>query len=316
MEVWPLCSGGTRPADGCVLALGFFDGMHRGHAALLRRTVQIAAERGAIPAVFTFAEDDSIKRGVPRLLTEEERLARMAQAGIQRVFHASFSALRTLSPAAFVEQVLLAGCHAEAVVSGFNFRFGHQAAGDTACLAALLAPHGVPLSVLPPVLEQGEPVSASAIRLAVMQGDVEQAARLLGRPFSLTGPVLHGKALGRTRGYPTANQALPAGAVTPAYGVYAVACACGQVYTPAEAPLRGICNVGVRPTVDVAGQANCETHLFDHTADLYGTPLTVFFLHRIRGEMHFASLDALYARLEQDKQEAKEFLKKWENGQN
>lgn len=155
-------------------------------------------------------------------------------------------------------------------------------------------------------------ISASAIRTLLEAGAVEEAADLLGRPYAWEGVVVHGKALGRTIGVPTANLAIPPMMAAPARGVYAVL---GYIEGQAEGHI-GVANVGVRPTVETGGIANCETHFLDPVGDIYGKRLTVLFLHRLRGERQFENLEALRARITQDAQEAKEYVQKWQNGQN
>lgn len=298
------------------VALGFFDGMHRGHAALLAATAALAAESGTVPAAFTFADDPALKPGRPRLFSEEERLARLSDAGVARLFLGDFAALRDCDAAAFAA-LLADSCGASTVVCGFDFRCGRGAAAGPAELAAALAPYGVALRTLPTVrTPDGRPVSASRVRAAMEDGNAEEAAAVLGRPFSLTGPVLHGRALGRTLAFPTANLAFPPGGVLPARGVYAVTVAPGVALTPPPTPLCGMANVGVRPTVEDGGAPNCEVHLFDFSGDLYGKTLTVFFLHRLRPERRFPDTDALRACLTTDKQQIKEYFRTWENGQN
>lgn len=295
-----------------VVALGFFDGMHRGHAALFVTLRQEAAARGATPAVFTFAEEAAFKPHALRLLSEEGRLQRMAEAGAEEIFSYSFTALRSLSPAAFVADVLVGTLSAVAVVCGYNFRFGAGGAGDATLLASLLAAHGVPLLTLPPCKWGETVISASAIRALLETGMVEEAADLLGRPYALEGRVVHGKALGRTIGLPTANLPILPMMAAPAHGVYAVL---GYIEGQ-EGGHIGVANVGVRPTVEPAGAVNCETHFLDPVGDIYGKRLTVLFLHRLRGEQRFENLEALRARITQDAHEAKEYVQKWQNGQN
>lgn len=304
------------PARKNTIALGFFDGMHRGHAALLSAALTLAAESGTVPAAFTFADHAALKPGRARLFSEEERLARLSAAGMARLFLADFPALRDKDVGAFA-RLLAVDCCAAAVVCGFDFRCGRGAAAGPAELSAALAPYGVSLRTLPTVrTPDGRPVSASRVRAAMEEGQPEEAAAVLGRPFSLTGPVLHGHALGRTLAFPTANLAFPPGGVLPARGVYAVAVAPGVALTLPPAPLVGMANVGVRPTVADGTGPNCEVHLFDFSGDLYGKTLTVFFLHRLRPERRFPDTDALRAQLTTDKQMIKEYFRTWENGQN
>ena len=312
-------AGAGISADGArtVVALGFFDGMHRAHTALLARAAALARKLGATPVVCSFG-DAGIKPGVPRLLSEEEKLRRMAASGMARAYLLDFSAVRDLAPADFAQSVLLGGLGAAGAVCGYNFRFGRGGAGDAAALRALLAPAGCRTEILPAMTVGGVPVSASEIRAALEAGDAAAAGRLLGRPYSLSGRVLHGKALGRTIGIPTANLAFPRGRLVPSHGVYAVLCRLGDGGDPpGDGFLPGMANVGVRPTVEESGAVNCETHLLCGDAgDLYGKELTVYFIRRLRGEIKFGSVDALHTQLLRDRNAAKEYLLTWENGRN
>ncbi len=286
-----------------VLALGFFDGVHLGHAALLARAKEEAKRRGVLSAVFAFS-DDGIKEGTPRLTTEEERLSLISEAGIDRVYLFDFATIRHMTPAAFAEEVLVGGLSCAAAVCGFNFRFGAGGEGDADTLSRLLATHALSTVVLPPYTVEGNPVSSSAIRAAIEVGEAERAAALLGRPFSLSGVVVHGKALGREIGYPTANLNPMPGMVLPARGVYAVLCA-----VDGGTPLPAVANLGVRPTVEgKATSPNCEVHFLHKAGDLYGRRLTVFFMHRLRGEMKFESIAGLQAQIAQDTAKAKEYF--------
>ena len=294
-----------------VVALGFFDGVHRGHVALLERARQEAAARGVAFAVFSFADEGGIKAGAPRLTGEEERISLLEAAGVERLYLFDFAAVRDLSPADFVKDILLDRLACVAAVCGFNFRFGKGGAGDVEMLSALLSAKGVPTVVLPPYEEGGVAVSSSVIRAAVENGEAERAAFLLGRPYAFTGEVVHGHALGREMGYPTANIMPPVGRVIPAHGVYAVSCAIDGV-----GALPAVANVGVRPTVEEDACVNCEVHLLAPVSDLYGKRLTVSFLSRLREEKKFESTAALAKQIAADIENAKEYHKQWLNGQN
>lgn len=313
METVRIENGSPCPvAERRVVVLGFFDGMHIGHAALFRRAREEAGRRSCELAVFSFLDDGGLKPGLTRLSGEEERLARMAEEGAERVFLYRFSDVRDLSPAAFVEDILLGTLSAAACVCGYNFRFGAGGVGDASLLSSLLAERGVPLLVIPEERLEGQPVSTSAIRAALSAGDAALAARMLGRPYAIRGTVAHGRALGRTIGVPTANLPIPPGRAMPAYGVYA---ALGQIEgDPRLIP--GIANIGVRPTVEDGGAPNCETHFLTPVGDLYGREVTVSLLHRLRGERQFENLAALHTQILQDAAEAKEYIAQWQNGRN
>ncbi|MBQ8174075.1 MAG: riboflavin biosynthesis protein RibF [Clostridia bacterium] len=290
-------------AEKTVLALGFFDGVHAGHSALLARVREEAARLGAIPAVCSFSQGSGIKEDAPRLTSESDRLAALSEASMARVYLLDFAAVRDMSCEDFCTDILVRSMNAAAVVCGFNFRFGRGGTGDTETLTRLLAPHGVTAVILPPVTHGEGAISSSVIRVAVEAGDMERARELLGRPFTLTGEVMHGKSLGHRIGFPTANLAVAADSLLPARGVYAVrAEAGGKEYN-------GVANVGVRPTVEQNAPVNCEVHLFGgEVGDLYGKPISVRFYKHLRGEMKFESIDALCAQIARDEAQAKEYF--------
>lgn len=273
---------------GTVVALGAFDGVHLGHAALLRETVQTACKQGLVPAVFTFADDPG--KGAPTLTTMEDRMAEFQKAGIKLVFTVHFSQVRQLTAEQFVAQILLAQCHAKAAVCGFNFRFGQAASGTSDTLLSLL-----PSShVLQPVIYQGQAVSSSRIRAAIGEGDVRCACALLGRPYTVSGKVLHGKALGRTIGFPTIN--MKPLTLLPKSGVYAT-----RFLLDGESYL-SMTDIGTRPTVEGKGEIRMETHIPHFEQDVYGKTVSVAFWQRLRDEIAFSSIDELKRQLEKDKQ--------------
>ena len=292
-----------RGRGACVVALGFFDGLHIGHAALLERTVAAAEARGAVPCVFTFTDSPTFKGGV-RLYPEEERLSRFADYGIARVVTADFPPLASLSPEEFVSDVLIGRLGATAVVCGFNYRFGARAAGDAALLGRLLSAYGVPLYPVAEMTYGGKTVSTSEIKAALSAGDADMASAMLGRPYTLTGRVVHGKALGRTIGVPTANIPFPCRVFVPRRGVWAVRCDVEGM----DRPVCGIANVGVRPTVESTDADNCEVHFLTPVPELYGRHMRVHFLSFMRPEITFSDLAALRARIDLDKEIAKEFF--------
>lgn len=275
------------------VALGNFDGVHVGHSRLLCEVRAIADGRGdCASAVWTFA---SLPKAEGSLLTSlREKLTAFAHAGVEYAVLAEFEEVRDLSPEAFVREILLDKLSAVALVCGFNFRFGKGAAGTAETLRSLLAPAGVPVTVVDPVTVDGEAVSSTRIRRAVSLGEMETAEALLGRPYAVTLPVVHGRALGRTWGFPTVNQVLPSARAVPAFGVYAsVVFLNGNVHA-------AVTNVGVRPTVSEEGAVFIETHLLDFERDLYGTEITVSLCHRLRGEEHFPDVDSLKRQIALD----------------
>ncbi len=298
-----LCA--TSPsASECVVALGFFDGVHVGHASLLRRAREEASRRGAIFAVFTFSDcgDGTYKSGAPRLTEWEERMELFRLAGVERVYAAEFLSLSELSPARFVAEVLCGRCHAKTAVCGFNFRFGKGASAGADELARLMQQNGGDCFVLPPLESEGIAVSSTAIRDAIETGNLRQATAMLGRPFSINFPVIHGKMLGRSIGVPTINQTFPLGFVIPRHGVYACVCTIDGQMHPA------VSNVGVRPTVEDDANVNCESHILDFDGWLYGRRVRIAFLHYLREERQFSTLDALVAQIHLDIAETRKYF--------
>ena len=298
-----------RPPPGlerAVYAIGNFDGVHRGHAAVIARTRALAAERGAPSAVLTFEPhpaDHFAGRPVVFRLTPLPIKARILQSlGVSGVTALTFdAALAGMTAQEFVERVLVERLGAAAVVIGWNFQFGRGRSGAPDFLVGAGAQLGFAVEVVGKVEteEDGrrEIVSSSAIRRALEQGDVETAARGLGRDYLVEGIVAPGQKLGRRLGVPTANLALePTNRL--AYGVYAVrARVCGRAHD-------GVASFGVRPTV--AGDAPLlEVHLFDFSGDLYGREIEVAFVARLREERKFASLEALKAEMDRDMAEAR-----------
>lgn len=286
----------SRDKHGVVAALGFFDGVHIGHLALFDEARKQAAKRGAVFAVFTFTDcgDGTYKAGAPRLTEWNERMALLREAGVERVYAADFASVATLTPEEFVTDILRTRLSVECAVCGFNFRFGHRAAADSADLQRLMQRAGGDCIILPPLVRDDVTVSSTAIRAFIEGGEIERANALLGRAFTIDFPVIHGKMLGRTIGVPTINQAFPVGFVLPKRGVYACICEIdGQVH-PA------VSNVGTHPTVDHNAAVNCESHILNFDGWLYGRRIRVGFLHYLREERKFDTLDGLIQQIGQD----------------
>ncbi len=282
-------------------ALGNFDGVHLGHRAL----ISLAAEKkhATKSAVWTFSEPSSRVTGGISLLTDPpERLAIFRSLGIDLVFLSDFESVRNLDCETFVKEILYEACHVRHAVCGFNFRYGAKAAGNAETLTEMLGSLGGEVTVVPPFMRNGKTVSSSEIRACLASGDTEEAAEMLSRPYAITSEVMHGKKLGRTLGFPTANQRFPALRAIPRFGVYAVRMTVdGKCY-------HGVANVGLRPTVENAAQVNCETFLFDFSGELYGKTATTEFLHFLRAERKFSSVDALKAAVDVNILEAKQYF--------
>lgn len=280
------------------LALGNFDGVHRGHQALLAATVAAAQQQRLQPAALVIEP-------VPvatRLLSAARQEARLRAAGMAECLRVALDAeLRCLRPEAFVA-LLRERWQAAAVLAGENFRFGCGAAGDAAALRALGAAQGLAVTVVPLLHADGAVVSSTRLRTLVQAGDLDGAAALLGAPAEVTGTVQRGAERGRELGFPTANLACPQ-AVLPPYGVYAVRVAVDDGWHD------GLLHYGVRPTFaeDTRGPL-VEVHLLDWQGELYGRELTVQLLARVRGERCCANREALTALMRSDEQQAREAL--------
>ena len=291
-----------------VVTIGNFDGVHRGHRTLIARTTAEATQRGARAVALTFdPHPAAVLRpdAVPAALQSlEERTALLRESGCDEVVVVPFdAAFAAQGPEEFIDRLLVDRLAAELVVVGTNFRFGRAAAGDVALLIALGEQRGFGVEAVGLVDLGDGPVSSSALRSQLAAGDVEVVARGLGRPFSLTGEVVHGEGRGRTIGIPTANVAVAEGRVLPADGVYACwAGSEGGGRTPA------VVNVGWRPTF--AGTSrSVEAHLLvDDGPDLYGQRLTLEFVARVRGEQRFEGPETLVARIHEDIRMARELL--------
>lgn len=290
--------GGHR---GVVAGLGTFDGVHLGHQEVLRQVLRQAREAGGTAAVFTFTQHPLVVLNpakAPRLITPFPlKRAILERSGIDLLVAATFDrAMADLSPRDFVKQVLVDRLAVRALCVGHDFAFGRGRTGTTETLAGLAREHGFGLTVVPAVTLDGLPVSSTAIRGLLAEGEVRQAWRLLGRPYLISGVVARGSGRGRALGYPTANLDAPDLLVLD--GVYAARAAVrGQVR-------EAMVNVGVAPTFGGTTR-RVEVHLPGWAQDLYGEPVTVLFLERLRGEARFPSPEALVAQLERDRAEAR-----------
>ena len=290
-------------ARGASVALGNFDGVHLGHAAVLRAAH--AARPDAPRAVLTFEPHprEFFRPQDPpfRLTLAAERAAALAALGVEILYQLPFdAALSYLSAEAFIVEVLHEGIGAAHLACGADFAFGHRRGGDVALLAARAEALGVGLSIVPAVADAQGPISTSRIRRLLQDGYPERAAALLGRSYGIRGEVMHGDARGRTIGFPTAN--IPLGRhMEPARGVYAVTTAIGG------AVVKGVANIGLRPTVG-GTESRLEAHFFDFSADLYGQELTIALHHFIREERKFENFAALRDQIAADAAQARVLL--------
>lgn len=292
---------------GAVIALGNFDGFHLGHQAVAGEAIRWAREQGRPSIIATF-DPHPVRHFKPeaspfRLTTLEQRqeLYLAAGATAMLVFHFDGELAGTTADD-FVNVLLADHLGAKGVVTGEDFTFGKGRGGNREVLETLGRAAGIETRAVPPVMDDGAPVSSSRVRNALREGDPQEAARLLTRPFAIRGVVEHGDKRGREIGYPTANLSIEH-YLRPKYGIYAVT---GRILSSGQ-NLKGAANIGVRPQFDPPKEL-LEPYFFDFSGDLYGQEIEVAFHHFIRPEAKFDSLDALTAQMERDCDEAKRLL--------
>lgn len=288
------------------LAIGVFDGVHRGHRALVAKLKEGARADGAsaLAATFDPLPIQLLAPGAPpsALSDAEGRARRLHEAGADHVVVFTFDeAFAALEPEEFFRRVVSAG-DVKRIVVGEDFQFGHERRGDTKTLAALGARYGCALDVMPPIAIDGEVVSSTRIRNALLAGDVESAARLLGRPYDVRGTVVHGAKRGRALGFPTVNLAIPRERLLPRDGIYAMWVRVRDQDVAAAASL------GVRPTFG-GGDRTLEAFLLDWSGELYGDTLEARFVKRLRDELRFASAQELSTQIERDVEETRRALR-------
>jgi len=299
----------------CVVTIGVFDGVHRGHAEIIGQAVAAAASQGVPSVLLTFVPHPSevVRPGShpPVLTTLVRRAELVEQLGVDVFCALPFTRdFSQLAPAEFVHEALVARLHAATVIVGENFRFGHKAAGDVATLAELGRTFGFTAQGVALLAEGDTPISATYVRSCVQAGDVEAAAAALGRPHRVDGIVERGDQRGRSLGFPTANLRTDAWTAVPADGVYA-----GHVYRLDEwgrtwtGPPLGVAaiSVGTNPTFEVR-QRRVEAFVLDFDGDLYGDGLGVEFVHRLRGMERFDSVDALIEQMHDDVKQTRALL--------
>jgi riboflavin kinase / FMN adenylyltransferase len=286
-----------------VLALGNFDGLHRGHMKIIERVRRVASERGATAVAMTF--DPHPPRVVrpdkapPLLMTKTQRLEALERAGVDGVAVVRFtSELSRWDPETFVRTVLVEWLHVAEVWVGANFLFGHDRAGNFSSLRGLGSRYGFRAEKIDPVRYKDFVVSSTRIRRLISEGRVDEASALLGHPYTIDGTVVEGSHRGRDLGFPTANLAT-GNELIPPHGVYATTVRLDGVIYPS------ITNVGIRPTFDDEPRTVIETHLLDVERDLYGRTLRLGFVQRLRDERRFESVDLLKAQVGADVQKAR-----------
>src|SRR5262245_12539418 len=293
--------GSLQRARGrCALTIGNFDGVHRGHRALIDRVVAKAREANLTPCVLTFEphprEFFAPEAAPARITRLRDKLELLTQAGIEHVHVARFDARFAALPARqFIDEILVRGMGTQWLLVGRDFRFGAKRAGDF----ATLQDHGFAVEAMPDVQFEGKRVSSSAIRAALKAGGLRDAERLLGHPYTISGRVAHGAKLGKDLGFPTANIVLRR--PPPISGIFVV---------EVDRLGHGVASVGKRPTVNPVAIPLLEVHLFDHQGDLYGEHLRVRFLAKLRDEEKYDGLPALQAAISRDARQAREYFLK------
>jgi riboflavin kinase/FMN adenylyltransferase len=301
MQVYQALDG--LSLNNTVVALGMFDGLHQGHQTILRKTVAVAQAIQATPVVLSFANHPQmvLSQTPPTLLSDlSQRLALFERFGLQVAVVPTFTAdWKHISAQDFVSQVLLAHLGARAVVSGYDYRFGANRQGDTQMLKDFGQRQGFETQVIEPVQVQGQIVSSTLIRKLLNYGDIATANPLLGYPYALAAHVVPGSNRGQALGFPTANLAPDANRLLPATGTY-----CGYAVLD-DTVYKAVWNIGTNPTFTADSAElpprRLEVHLLGYAGgDLYGRALRIHFMHRLRDETRFASVDALKAQIQAD----------------
>ena len=307
-------AGGQPTSRACAVTIGNFDGVHRGHQAMLALLNSEARHRGLPSCVLTFEPHPrdyfALKAGRPeaapaRISTLRDKLSELERCGVDRAVVLRFDErLASQSPQAFIDDVLVRGLNARYVLVGDDFRFGARRAGDYAMLDAAGDAHGFDVARMMSYEVHGLRVSSSAVRDALAAGDMARCAALQGRPYAISGHVVHGMKLGRTLGFRTLNLRF-AHARPAAMGIFMV-----QVHGLGGRVLPGVASLGVRPTVEDAGRVLLEVHCLDWPAGLgseaaYGQCISVTLLHKLHDERKYGSLDELQAGITQDADDAR-----------
>lgn len=295
-----------------VIALGFFDGVHLGHGALLRRVKERAEELQAVPTAFTFDRHPASQMTghmTPLINSDQDRGRLMRQCyGMEQVIMGQFNLLKTMPWDQFITQYLMEDHGAVHLVAGHDFRFGYKGQGNPQRLQELCQTLGIGCDIIPKIEQEGITVSSTYIRSLLEQGEMERAREFLGHPHMMTETVRHGKKLGSKLGFPTVNLVPPEQVLVPAYGVYAT-----KVVLEDGSAYSAVTNVGVRPTVDDGNAVTVEPYLLDFHGDLYGKQVQVEYYHRIRGEKRFNSLEELKAEVLANAEETRAYFQKMES---
>lgn len=290
------------------LTIGNFDGVHLGHQAMLARLRAEAYSRGLVTCAMTFEphprEFFAPDQAPTRLTSLREKLELLSQHGVEQMQVCRFDyGFAQTSAEEFIERILVRGLGARWILIGDDFRFGKRRAGDFVMLRQHAARLGYEVEAIASVVHAGERVSSTAVRNALAAGELEHAAQLLGRPYSISGRVVHGDGLGRKLGFPTANVQMKHNR-PPLFGIFAV-----ELSGAGTAPLRGVASLGVRPTIKAGGKPVLEVHVFDWNASLYGRHVRVDFMHKLRDEEKYVDLDTLTRQIALDVEHSREYFR-------
>lgn len=291
-------------SEGCgtAVAMGYFDGIHLGHRAVIGAAVEWAQAHGAEAALFTFRLPMESNMKGKRLISTEEKHRIIEELGVKHYIVPDFEDIRDLTPEEFVRRIV-EGCRARVLVCGENFAFGARAAGNPALLRELCARMGVEVIVVPMAQFEGKAVSSSRIRDALQNGDIPAANAMLGMPYSVRFPVQHGKGLGHTLGVPTINQIYPDGYQLPRFGIYITRTCVDGVWYPSAT------GFGTRPTVNSdESKVTCETIITNFSGDLYGKAPIVEFYAYLMPSRKFSGLEELKACIEHAEERAKAYF--------
>ena len=289
------------------MSIGNFDGIHVGHRAMLTRLAQSAKSRGLVSCVLTFEphprEFFAPLSAPARLSNLREKLEAFASLGVERThicrFNRNFSSMTAQE---FIERVVCGGLNAKWLLVGEDFRFGSKRAGDLALLQKAGQKLDFEVTVMPSIMLKGQRISSTMVRDALAEGDLERASELLGKPYSMSGRVVHGDKTGRRIGFPTANIKIKH-ARPPLGGIFAV-----EVSGISECPLKGVASLGVRPTIMDNGAPVLEVHVFDFNREIYGQHVRVEFVHKLREEEKYPDLKTLTQQISLDVEKAKEYF--------
>ncbi|WP_291647494.1 bifunctional riboflavin kinase/FAD synthetase [Clostridium sp.] len=285
------------------VALGSFDGLHSGHLSLVKKTVQVAKEKNGKSMVFTYKNHPKTlvkPESAPKLIMDlETKLKYLEEENVDIVVLRSFTKeFMSVSAEDFIK-LLCVDYNVKGIIVGFNFKFGYKNLGDVKLLEDLQSKYGYKLYVMKPYTYNSDVISSTRIRKSILEGDVKEASKMLSKPYLIKGKVIHGKKLGRTIGFPTANLEFDSKIIIPDKGVY---------YTNVEynnKAYKGITSVGYNPTVN-GQQLTIETYILDFNNTIYGQEIKVYFIERIREEIKFNSLDELVEQIKKDENFAKD----------